>query len=48
MHQWNEIDDKWLKKNARAESPDSIGSCSDGLDNDYDGRTDLEDSACKK
>ena len=43
---WARIPDKWLKFNARAESPDSIGSCSDGLDNDFDGKIDKQDSAC--
>ena len=47
LYQWNKIDDKWLKLNARAEGKDSIGSCADGLDNNYDGFTDLEDPACK-
>ena len=48
LYQWNKIPDKWLKYTARAESPESIGSCSDGLDNDYDGFIDKEDPACKK
>lgn len=47
LYQWNKIDDKWLKYNARAEGKDSIGSCYDGLDNNYDGFTDLADPACK-
>ncbi len=47
LYQWNRIDDKWLKFNARAEGKDSIGSCSDGLDNNYDGLTDMEDPACR-
>ena len=46
-YQWNKIDNKWLKYNARAEGKDSIGSCNDGLDNNYDGYTDADDSACK-
>lgn len=44
---WARIPDKWLKYNARAESPDSIGSCSDGIDNDFDGKIDREDDSCK-
>ena len=44
---WNKIPDKWLKFFPRAESPDSIGSCSDGLDNDYDGLIDSNDEGCK-
>lgn len=44
---WNRIPDKWLKYNARSESPDSIGSCSDGIDNDFDGKIDKADDSCK-
>lgn len=44
---WKRIPDKWLKYNARAESPDSIGSCSDGIDNDFDGKIDKADESCK-
>ena len=47
LYQWGRIDDKWLKLNARAEGKDSIGSCSDGIDNNYDGLTDMKDPACK-
>lgn len=44
---WKRIPDKWLKYNARAESPDSIGSCTDGIDNDFDGKIDKADDSCK-
>lgn len=44
---WKRIPDKWLKYNARSESPDSIGSCSDGIDNDFDGKIDKADDSCK-
>ncbi len=44
---WLKIDDKWLYKNARAESVDSIGSCFDGIDNDFDGKIDAKDEGCK-
>lgn len=47
LYQWQKIDDKWLKYNARAEGKDSIGSCEDGLDNNYDGLTDKNDPACR-
>ncbi len=47
LYQWNKIPDKWLKYTPRAEGIDSIGSCTDGLDNNYDGYTDIEDEACK-
>ncbi|MBE7704110.1 MAG: DUF1669 domain-containing protein [Cyanobacteria bacterium SIG28] len=46
-YQWNKIDNKWLKYNVRAESLDSIGSCYDGIDNNYDDLTDSEDKNCK-
>ncbi|MBQ7126183.1 DUF1669 domain-containing protein [bacterium] len=46
LYQWQKIDNKWLYKNARAESKDSIGSCSDGIDNNYNGLIDSEDFAC--
>ena len=48
IYQWNRIPDKWLKYTPRAEGVDSIGSCSDGIDNNYDGKTDMEDVGCKK
>lgn len=44
---WKRIPDKWLTHNARAESPDSVGSCSDGIDNDFDGKIDKADDSCK-
>ena len=44
---WKRIPDKWLKYNARSEAPESIGSCSDGIDNDFDGKTDKADDSCK-
>ena len=47
LYQWAKVDDKWLRLNARAESKDSIGSCSDGIDNNYDGLVDLDDLGCK-
>ena len=48
LYQWNKIPDKWLKYTPRAEGIDSIGSCTDGIDNNYDGFTDLADTACKQ
>ena len=44
---WSRIPDTWLYKDVNAESVHSIGSCSDGLDNDYDGLVDLEDEGCR-
>ena len=48
LYQWNRIPDKWLKYTPRAEGKDSVGSCADGIDNNYDGKTDMEDDACRK
>ena len=47
LYHWNKISNKWLKYNPLAESKDSIGSCSDGIDNNYDGKIDKEDIHCK-
>ena len=47
LYQWNRIPDRWLKYTPRAEGKDSVGSCSDGIDNNYDGKTDLDDEACR-
>lgn len=47
LYLWKRIPDYWLTHNARAESPDSLGSCSDGIDNDFDGRIDKADDSCK-
>lgn len=44
---WKRIPDYWLTHNARAESSDSIGSCSDSIDNDFDGKIDMADDSCK-
>ena len=38
---------KWLTKTPRAESVDSIGSCTDGIDNNYDEQIDYKDVGCK-
>ena len=48
LYLWSKIDNKWLKYTPRAESLDSIGSCSDGIDNNYDGKVDEDDLACIK
>lgn len=47
LYQWEKIDNIWLTKNVRAESKESIGSCFDGVDNNYDGLIDSNDPACK-
>ena len=43
---WAKIPDKYLKFNPPAESKYSIGSCSDGIDNDFDGKIDAADEGC--
>ena len=47
LYFWKEIPDKWLYKNPRAESLNSINSCYDGIDNDFDGKIDKDDEGCK-
>lgn len=47
LYLWNKIPDKYLKYAPRAESFDSIGSCQDGVDNNFDGKTDSQDAGCK-
>lgn len=44
---WNAIPEKYLYKSPRAESFESIGSCYDGVDNDFDGLIDKYDSGCQ-
>ncbi len=44
---WSKIPDKYLKYTVKAESKYSIGSCSDGIDNDFDGKIDMEDEGCR-
>ena len=46
LYLWRKIPNKWLTLLARAEARESVGSCSDGLDNDFDGKIDKEDSGC--
>ncbi|MBR6126378.1 DUF1669 domain-containing protein [bacterium] len=47
LYQWNKIPDRWLKYTPRAEGKDSIGSCTDKIDNNYDGMTDADDKGCQ-
>ena len=44
---YKKIPDKYTKENVSAESKNSIGSCSDGVDNDFDGKIDGADEGCK-
>ena len=43
---WKKIPDKYLKQGVRAEGKYSIGSCSDGIDNNFDGKIDKDDASC--
>jgi len=47
LYLWKIIPDKYIKYNPKAESHDSIGSCSDGIDNNFDGKIDSDDDGCK-
>lgn len=44
---WKKIPDKYLKQGVRAEGKYSIGSCTDGVDNNFDGKIDSEDAGCR-
>ena len=46
VYLWNLIPEKYLKFTPKAESLNSIGSCSDGVDNDFNGKIDSEEPAC--
>ena len=45
---WGKIYNFWLTHDVSAESIYSIGSCSDGIDNDFDGKIDSQDEGCQK
>jgi len=46
IYYWDKIPDKYLKINPSSEGKASIGSCSDGVDNNYDGNIDIKDKHC--
>ena len=46
LYLWTKIPNKYLNKNAKPESLDSIGSCQDGIDNNFNNKTDKEESYC--
>lgn len=46
LYMWDIIPQKYLNKDPRAEAPESKGSCTDGIDNDFDGLIDKLDSSC--
>ena len=47
LYLWGQIPEKYLKYSPRAESFESIGSCKDGVDNNFDGKIDSDDDGCK-
>lgn len=46
LHIWNKIPAKYEYYDPKAESLESIGSCFDGIDNDFDGKIDEKDEGC--
>ena len=47
LYLWTIIPNKYLKYNARSESLESIGSCTDGVDNNFNGKIDNEEELCR-
>ena len=47
LYLFDSIDNKYLRYSPRAESFESLGSCYDGVDNNFDGKIDGEDEGCK-
>ncbi len=47
LYLWSVIPEKWLKRVPRAEGKDSLGSCTDGIDNNYDELIDAADAGCQ-
>lgn len=43
---WNSIPDRWLNNDPMPESLESVGSCYDGIDNDFDSNIDAKDLNC--
>ncbi len=46
LYLWNKIPSKYEKYDPQAESTESIGSCSDNIDNDFDEKIDKADEGC--
>lgn len=44
---WDKIPEKYETFDPRAESLESVGSCFDKIDNDFDGKIDKSDNSCK-
>lgn len=47
LYLWTKIPNKYLKYNAKPESKESIGSCYDGVDNNFNGKIDKAEPLCK-
>jgi phosphatidylserine/phosphatidylglycerophosphate/cardiolipin synthase-like enzyme len=47
LYIWTKIPNKYLKQNVHPESKESIGSCSDGVDNNFNGLIDNEEKLCR-
>lgn len=45
---WNLIPNKYLYMDPNPESFESLNSCIDGIDNDFDGKIDITDELCKR
>ncbi len=47
LYLWTQIPNKYLKENAKPEGWDSIGSCTDDIDNNFNGKIDKEEYSCQ-
>lgn len=47
LYLWTMIPNKYLKYNAKPESTESIGSCTDGVDNNFNGKIDSQEELCR-
>ncbi len=47
IYLWKKIPSKYEYFDPRAESIESIGSCNDGIDNNFDGKIDADDIGCQ-
>lgn len=45
---WDLIPNKYLYVEPNPESFESLNSCIDGIDNDFDGKVDITDELCKR
>jgi hypothetical protein len=47
IYLWNKIPEKYEHYDPRAESKESVGSCEDGIDNNFDNKIDAQDEGCR-